>query len=70
VAAVRRRLLHEGRAVLGRARLDGRLWLKATFLNPRTRPDDLARLLELTQARPANPAEAGRTEPAEEGTPA
>ncbi|WP_186785712.1 aminotransferase class V-fold PLP-dependent enzyme, partial [Streptomyces misionensis] len=33
VAAVRRVLLHEGRAVLGRARLDGRLWLKATLLN-------------------------------------
>ncbi|MFI9805295.1 pyridoxal phosphate-dependent decarboxylase family protein [Streptomyces sp. NPDC052301] len=54
VAAVRRRLLHEGRAVLGRARLDGRLWLKATLLNPHTGPDDLARLLKL----------------AEEGTPA
>ncbi|MEU9474958.1 aminotransferase class V-fold PLP-dependent enzyme [Streptomyces sp. NPDC048191] len=54
VAAVRRRLLHEGRAVLGRARLDGRLWLKATFLNPHTRPDDLARLLKLvTEGTPA-----------------
>uniref|UniRef100_UPI00215D6989 pyridoxal phosphate-dependent decarboxylase family protein n=1 Tax=Streptomyces sp. WELS2 TaxID=2749435 RepID=UPI00215D6989 len=49
VAAVRRRLLHEGRAVLGRARPDGRLWLKATVLNPRSRPDDLARLLELVE---------------------
>ncbi|MEU2436348.1 aminotransferase class V-fold PLP-dependent enzyme [Streptomyces rubradiris] len=49
VAAVRRSLLHEGRAVLGRARLDGRLWLKATVLNPRSRPDDLARLLELVE---------------------
>ncbi|MEG3626160.1 pyridoxal phosphate-dependent decarboxylase family protein [Streptomyces poriticola] len=45
VAALRRTLLTEGRAVLGRARPDGRLWLKATLLNPRTRPDDLARLL-------------------------
>jgi L-2,4-diaminobutyrate decarboxylase len=45
VAAVRRRLLTDGRAVLGRARLDGRLWLKATLLNPHTRPDDLAALL-------------------------
>ncbi|MEV6111960.1 aminotransferase class V-fold PLP-dependent enzyme [Streptomyces sp. NPDC052109] len=54
VAAVRRRLLHEGRAVLGRARLDGRLWLKATFLNPHTRPDDLAQLLKLvTEGTPA-----------------
>ncbi|MER6569476.1 aminotransferase class V-fold PLP-dependent enzyme, partial [Streptomyces sp. NPDC001093] len=49
VAAVRRGLLHEGRAVLGRARLDGRLWLKATLLNPHTRPDDLARLLKLAE---------------------
>lgn len=49
VAGVRRRLLHDGRAVLGRARLDDRLWLKATLLNPRTRPDELALLLKLVE---------------------
>jgi L-2,4-diaminobutyrate decarboxylase len=49
VAAVRRTLLHAGRAVLGRARLDGRLWLKATLLNPHTRPGDLAALLNLVE---------------------
>ncbi|MGW3495038.1 pyridoxal phosphate-dependent decarboxylase family protein [Streptomyces sp. NPDC001020] len=49
VAAVRRTLLHDGRAVLGRARLDGRLWLKATLLNPHTRPGDLAALLKLVE---------------------
>ncbi|MFG1666706.1 pyridoxal phosphate-dependent decarboxylase family protein [Streptomyces sp. Y7] len=49
VAAVRRRLLTDGRAVLGRARADGRLWLKVTLLNPRTRPDDLAALLKLVE---------------------
>ncbi|MER6430535.1 aminotransferase class V-fold PLP-dependent enzyme [Streptomyces sp900105245] len=49
VAAVRRGLLEEGRAVLGRARLDGRLWLKATLLNPHTGPDELAQLLELAE---------------------
>jgi L-2,4-diaminobutyrate decarboxylase len=55
VAAARRRLLAEGRAVLGRARAtdprDGtvRLWLKATVLNPHTRPGDLAALLELVE---------------------
>lgn len=49
VAGVRRTLLHEGRAVVGRARLDGRLWLKATLLNPHTRPDDLADLLKLVE---------------------
>ncbi|WP_411148901.1 pyridoxal phosphate-dependent decarboxylase family protein [Streptomyces sp. A30] len=49
VAAVRRHLLTRGRAVLGRARLDGRLWLKATLLNPHTRPADLAGLLQLVE---------------------
>ncbi|BBA96712.1 putative amino acid decarboxylase [Actinacidiphila reveromycinica] len=47
-AELRRRLLHEGRAVLGRARAGGRLWLKATLLNPHLRPDDLDTLLNLT----------------------
>ncbi|MDN3247733.1 pyridoxal phosphate-dependent decarboxylase family protein [Streptomyces mutabilis] len=45
VAAVRRTLLSTGTAVLGRARADDRLWLKATLLNPHTRPGDLAALL-------------------------
>ncbi|NEY37055.1 aspartate aminotransferase family protein, partial [Streptomyces sp. PRKS01-65] len=49
VAAVRRALLTRGHAVLGRARIDGRLWLKATFLNPATRPDDLTALLTLVE---------------------
>lgn len=50
VAGIRRRLLAEGRAVLGRAEADGRLWLKATLLNPHTTPDDLDRLVALTLA--------------------
>ncbi|MGW3289865.1 pyridoxal phosphate-dependent decarboxylase family protein [Streptomyces sp. NPDC001002] len=45
VAAIRRKLLTDGRAVLGRARMADRLWLKATFLNPATRSADLAALL-------------------------
>ncbi|MFC8568198.1 pyridoxal phosphate-dependent decarboxylase family protein [Streptomyces sp. NPDC057245] len=49
VAAVRRTLLTTGRAVLGRARADGRLWLKATLLNPHTRRADLATLLTLVE---------------------
>ncbi|MFF6997036.1 pyridoxal phosphate-dependent decarboxylase family protein [Streptomyces sp. NPDC008313] len=49
VAHLRRTLLHEGRAVLGRATLDNRLWLKATLLNPHTRPADLAALLDLVE---------------------
>ncbi|KAB1145679.1 aminotransferase class V-fold PLP-dependent enzyme [Streptomyces luteolifulvus] len=49
VAAVRRKLLTDGRAVLGRALIDGRLWLKATLLNPHTRPGDLAALLTLVE---------------------
>ncbi|MCQ9186563.1 aspartate aminotransferase family protein, partial [Streptomyces sp. IBSBF 2953] len=49
VADIRRRLLTHGHAVLGRARLDGRLWLKATLLNPHTRPADLTALLHLVE---------------------
>ena len=49
VAAVRRRLLTDGRAVLGRARAANRLWLKATLLNPTTRPDQLTALLHLVE---------------------
>ncbi|MZD06208.1 aminotransferase class V-fold PLP-dependent enzyme [Streptomyces sp. SID5785] len=49
VAAIRRSLLTDGRAVLGRARMDGRLWLKATLLNPHTDPGDLAALLKLVE---------------------
>jgi L-2,4-diaminobutyrate decarboxylase len=39
--------MYEGRAVLGRAAADGRLWLKATLLNPHIRPQDLDALLRL-----------------------
>ncbi|KUO13392.1 pyridoxal phosphate-dependent decarboxylase family protein [Streptomyces sp. DSM 15324] len=49
VARIRRRLLTDGHAVLGRARLDGRLWLKTTLLNPHTRPHDLTALLHLPE---------------------
>ncbi|MER5961793.1 aminotransferase class V-fold PLP-dependent enzyme [Streptomyces sp. NPDC002057] len=49
VATVRRTLLAEGRAVLGRARADDRLWLKATLLNPHATPGDLAHLITLVE---------------------
>ncbi|MFF0088622.1 pyridoxal phosphate-dependent decarboxylase family protein [Streptomyces canus] len=49
VAAVRRKLLTDGRAVLGRARAANRLWLKVTLLNPTTRQADLAGLLHLVE---------------------
>ncbi|GAA2288339.1 aminotransferase class V-fold PLP-dependent enzyme [Streptomyces kunmingensis] len=50
IATIRRTLLTEGRAVLGRARTDdGKLWLKATLLNPHTEPGDLAALLKLVE---------------------
>ncbi|MFJ6567143.1 pyridoxal phosphate-dependent decarboxylase family protein [Streptomyces sp. NPDC091292] len=49
IAAVRRTLLDNGHAVLGRARADGRLWLKVTLLNPHTRPADLTALLTLVE---------------------
>ncbi|MEU0658618.1 pyridoxal phosphate-dependent decarboxylase family protein [Streptomyces lavendulocolor] len=48
VAETRRDLLTRGHAVLGRARAGGRLWFKATLLNPHTTPDDLRELLALT----------------------
>ncbi|MGW4030881.1 pyridoxal phosphate-dependent decarboxylase family protein [Streptomyces sp. NPDC004838] len=48
-AEIRRSLLAEGRAVLGRARADGRLWLKATLLNPHATPGDLRDLIELVE---------------------
>ncbi|MEV6181854.1 aminotransferase class V-fold PLP-dependent enzyme [Streptomyces sp. NPDC052015] len=49
VAALRRHLLTDGHAVLGRAHLDGRLWLKTTLLNPHTHPDHLAALLKAAE---------------------
>ncbi|MEU6251699.1 aminotransferase class V-fold PLP-dependent enzyme [Streptomyces sp. NPDC047043] len=68
VAAVRRKLLDQGRAVLGRAHLDGRLWLKATLLNPATRPADLAALLQLAEKAAEHAAHAVE-EPVEGNTP-
>ncbi|MEI5099983.1 aminotransferase class V-fold PLP-dependent enzyme [Streptomyces sp. PmtG] len=49
IAHIRRTLLTHGTAVLGRAQLDGRRWLKATLLNPHTTPDDLTTLLTLVE---------------------
>ncbi len=47
VAAVRRRLLDDGTAVVGRATVDGRVWLKLTLLNPRATLADYRGLLDL-----------------------
>ncbi|MER5930571.1 pyridoxal-dependent decarboxylase [Streptomyces sp. NPDC002054] len=47
LAALRRSLLHGGHAVLGRATADGRLWLKATLLNPHTTAADLDTLVRV-----------------------
>ncbi len=52
-AHTRRRLLHTGHAVLGRATTPRGLWLKATLLNPHTRPDDLRHLLKLVEGHTA-----------------
>ncbi|MEU3725464.1 aminotransferase class V-fold PLP-dependent enzyme, partial [Streptomyces sp. NPDC031705] len=49
LAALRRTLLHDGTAVLGRATADGRLWLKATLLNPHTTAGDLDTLVTLLE---------------------
>ncbi|MFI2369564.1 pyridoxal phosphate-dependent decarboxylase family protein [Streptomyces sp. NPDC018833] len=48
-AGIRRTLLTGGRAVLGRARADGRIWLKATLLNPHTTPAHLHALIALVE---------------------
>jgi L-2,4-diaminobutyrate decarboxylase len=45
--AIRLSLLHAGEAVVGRTRLDGRVLLKLTLMNPATTPADLRRLLAL-----------------------
>ena len=79
VAALRRRLLADGRAVLGRALAEDRhgrrrLWLKATLLNPDTEPGDLTALLKLVldqcprgAPRPPGGAEAPPRAPAAPG---
>ncbi|MFG2994716.1 pyridoxal phosphate-dependent decarboxylase family protein [Streptomyces sp. NPDC048257] len=51
LATLRRTLLHQGRAVLGRTHADGRLWLKATLLNPHTTAGDLDTLISLLEGR-------------------
>jgi len=47
VATVRRRLLESGTAVLGRANVDGRVWLKLTLLHPHATAADYLGLLDL-----------------------
>ncbi|MDT0306668.1 pyridoxal-dependent decarboxylase [Streptomyces sp. DSM 44917] len=69
VAALRRRLLEGGRAVLGRARLDGTLWLKATLLNPHVQPSDLAALVKLVLDQLDGPARPGPRPDQPEGSP-
>ncbi|MGW7330579.1 pyridoxal phosphate-dependent decarboxylase family protein, partial [Streptomyces sp. NPDC054840] len=49
LATLRRTLLDQGRAVLGRTHADGRLWLKATLLNPHTTAGDLDHLISLLE---------------------
>lgn len=44
-AELRRRLLRDGTAVVGRTELDGAVWLKFTLLNPNTTGEDLDGLL-------------------------
>ncbi|MFB0628932.1 aspartate aminotransferase family protein [Streptomyces sp. AB3(2024)] len=51
LATLRRTLLQDGTAVLGRATADGRLWLKATLLNPHTTARDLDTLVALLEGR-------------------
>ncbi|EWC61614.1 Siderophore biosynthesis L-2,4-diaminobutyrate decarboxylase [Actinokineospora spheciospongiae] len=51
VAEIRRDLLSSGTAVLGRAQVDGELWLKLTLLHPHTAVEDYAPLLDLVAGR-------------------
>jgi L-2,4-diaminobutyrate decarboxylase len=48
--AIRSSLLHSGRAVIARTRLDGRVYLKLTLMNPEATPDDARELLALVVA--------------------
>jgi L-2,4-diaminobutyrate decarboxylase len=48
--AIRRSLLHGGEAVVGRTRLDGRVFLKLTLMNPEATRADVRRLLALVVA--------------------
>ncbi|WP_299536268.1 aminotransferase class V-fold PLP-dependent enzyme [uncultured Streptomyces sp.] len=63
VATLRRTLLDHGTAVLGRAHAAGRLWLKATLLNPHTTPTDLHTLIDhVTRlSLPTTPLKEGNT---------
>jgi L-2,4-diaminobutyrate decarboxylase len=47
VAGIRRRLLEDGTAVLGRATVDGQVWLKLTLLRPGATSAEYADLLDL-----------------------
>lgn len=47
VAGIRRRLLEDGTAVLGRATVDGQVWLKLTLLRPGATSAEYAGLLDL-----------------------
>ena len=56
---VRLALLHGGGAVIGRTRLDGRVHLKLTLMNPATGHGDLRELLARITAAGAGVARAG-----------
>ncbi|HEY3261740.1 MAG TPA: aminotransferase class I/II-fold pyridoxal phosphate-dependent enzyme [Pseudonocardiaceae bacterium] len=69
VADVRRRLMADGRAVLGRATAPGddgvpRRWLKLTLLHPTATADDYDGLLDLVEATAIDLASAGSARPA------
>jgi L-2,4-diaminobutyrate decarboxylase len=47
VAGIRRRLIEDGTAVLGRATVDEQVWLKLTLLRPGATSAEYADLLDL-----------------------
>lgn len=58
--AVQRRLFASGRAVLGRTRIDGRVAMKLTLINPTTTKEQIDRLLDLVIAEAAAVREESR----------
>jgi L-2,4-diaminobutyrate decarboxylase len=55
-ARARRDLLRQGRAVLGRCEINGKVWLKLTLLNPDAAPGDVDALVDLVADTAAHAA--------------
>ena len=65
--ATQRALLHSGRAIIGRTRLDGRVALKLTLVNPLARSTDVRTLLALVAGTANDELRNRRTMPDRDG---